>query len=133
MSSADQYVEIDKDKFPDHVPRAGVDILLRKNQANYVAEDRTSFLSSFGDCEYIAHETWDDYKWVCRRKHLPTVTPAESPPVFPLIDRSKHSQTDIETALVYQIAERMGMVTTRVSRADVEAAIAEALADKEEN
>jgi hypothetical protein len=58
---------------------------------------------------------------------------AESAPVFPLIDRSKHSQDDIETALVYMIAEHRGMVTTRVSRADVEAAITEALADKAEN
>jgi hypothetical protein len=130
MSSAGQYVEISKYKYPDHVPRSGVDILLRKNQANYVAEDRTSFL--IGDCEPIAHETWDGYKWVCRRKDLPTATPAESAPVFPLIDRSKHSQDDIETALVYMIAEHLGMVTTRVTRADVEAVIAEALADKDQ-
>jgi hypothetical protein len=128
MSSADQYVEISKQEFPGHVPRSGVDILLRKTQANYVAEDRTSFL--IGDCEPIAHETWDEYKWVCRRKDLPLFIPAEAPPVFPLIDRSKHSQDDIETALVYMIAEHLGMVTTRVTRADVEAAIAEALADK---
>jgi hypothetical protein len=131
MNSADEYVEIDKQEFPDHVPRAGVDILLRKNQANYVAEDRTWFL--IGDCEPIAHETWDGYKWVCQRKDLPTTTPAESAPVFPLIDRSKHSQADIETALVYMIAEHLGMVTTRVTRADVEAVITEALEDKAEN
>jgi hypothetical protein len=56
-----------------------------------------------------------------------------STPVFPLIDRSKHAQDDIETALVYMIAEHLGMVTTRVTRADVEAAITEALADKAEN
>jgi hypothetical protein len=67
---------------------------------------------------------------VCQRKDLPTLTPAESTPVFPLIDRSRHSQTDIETALVYMIAEHLGMVTTRVTRADVERVIAEALADK---
>jgi hypothetical protein len=57
----------------------------------------------------------------------------ESAPVFPLINWQKYSQTDIETALVYMIAEHLGMVTTRVTRADVEAAIAKALADKAEN
>ena len=79
----------------------------------------------------------------------------ESPPVFPLINWQKYSQTDIETTVVHLIvkrldmqkhsaseietalalliADRLDMPTTRVSRADVEAAIEEALADKAEN
>jgi hypothetical protein len=131
MSSADQYVEIDKNKFPDHVPRVGVDTLLRRNDANYVAKDRAPVQDD--NSLPISDIFWTAYRWVCRRKDLPTTTPPESAPVFPLIDRSKHSQDDIETALVYMIAEHLGMVTTRVTRADVEAAIAEALEDKAEN
>jgi hypothetical protein len=130
MNSDNEWVEISKQKFPAHVPRVGVDTLLRKNEANYAAVGRTPVQE--GDCEPIAHETWDGYKWVCQRKDLPTLTPAESAPVFPLIDWQKYSQTEIETALVYMIAEHLGMVTTRVTRADVEAAIEEALEDKDQ-
>jgi hypothetical protein len=129
MSSADEYVEISKKQFPDHVPRYGVDTLLQHNEANYVAKDRTPAMCH--RCAPIASKAWDGYKWVCQRKDLPTTTPAESAPVFPLINWQKHSQTDIETALVYMIAEHLGMVTTRVTRADVEQAIADALADKQ--
>jgi len=128
MSSADQYVEIDKQEFPAHVPRVGVDTLLRKNEANYVAKDRTPVEEDY--CSPISDISWAAWKWVCQRKDLPTLTPAESAPVFPLINWQKHSQADIETALVYMIAEHLGMVTTRVSRADVEAAITEALEAK---
>jgi hypothetical protein len=150
MSSADQYVEIDKQKFPDHVPRRGIDILLRKNDANYVAKDRPPVQDD--NCLTISDIFWTAHKWVCQRKDLPTVTPAESAPVFPLIDWQKYSQTDIETTVVHLIVKRLGMQkhsaseietalawliadrlempATRVSRADVEAAIAQALADK---
>jgi uncharacterized short protein YbdD (DUF466 family) len=128
MSSPDEYVEISKYKFPDHVPRAGLDTLLYEDdpiaRAEYRRPVESSGLSRVGDA------MWDGLKFVCRRKDLPTTTPAESAPVFPLIDRSKHSQDDIETALVYMIAEHLGMVTTRVTRADVEAVIAEALGAK---
>ena len=55
----------------------------------------------------------------------------ESPPVFPLINWQKYSKTDIETALKFLIAQRIWwMPATRVTRADVEAAIAEALEAK---
>jgi hypothetical protein len=131
MSSADEYVEISKYKFPDHLPRAGVYTLMQEDDPIERAEYRTPDKSS--GRPRIGGAMWDGFKWVCQRKDLPTTTPAESAPVFPLIDRSKHSQDDIETALVYMIAEHLGMVTTRVTRADVEAAIAEALKDKAEN
>jgi hypothetical protein len=131
VSGDNEYVEISKYKFPDHVPRVGVDTLMHEDDPIARAEHRrpveSSGLSRVGDA------LWDGLKWVCRRKHLPLFTPAESAPVFPLIDRSKHSQDDIETALVYMIAEHLGMVTTRVTRADVEAVIAQALKDKAEN
>ena len=58
---------------------------------------------------------------------------AESAPVFPLIDWKKYSQTEVETIVAYIIAQCLDMPTTRVTRADVEAAITEALADKAEN
>jgi hypothetical protein len=128
MSSADEYVEISKYKFPDHLPRAGVDTLLYEDDPIARAESVPPVESS--GCSRVGGAMWDGLKFVCRRKDLPTLTPAESAPVFPLIDRSKHAQDDIETALVYMIAEHLGMVTTRVTRADVEAAIAEALEDK---
>ena len=131
MSSADQYVEIDKQQFPDHLPRAGIDTLMHEEdpvaRAEYRRPVESSGLSRVGDA------MWDGLKWVCCRKHLPTTTPAESAPVYPLIDWSKYSIDDIGTTLSYMIAEHLGMVTTRVSRADVERVIAEALADKDEN
>jgi hypothetical protein len=104
------------------------------------------------DCLPISDIFWTAHKWVCRRKDLPTTTPAESAPVFPLIDwqkysasdietallflivkrldEQKHSQAEIKTALALVIADRLDMPTTRVTRADVEAAIAEALEAK---
>jgi hypothetical protein len=129
MSSPDEYVEISKYKFPDHVPRAGLDTLLYEGdpiaRAEYRRPVESSGLSRVGDA------MWDGLKWVCRRKDLPTTTPAESAPVFPLINWQKYSKTDIETALKFLIAQRIWwMPTTRVTRADVERVIAEALADK---
>jgi hypothetical protein len=50
--------------------------------------------------------------------------------LFPLIDWQTYSLTAIETTVVYLIAKHLDMPTTRVTRADVEAAITEALADK---
>ena len=164
MSSADQYVEISKYKYPDHVPRVGIDILLRKNDANYVAKDRAPVQDD--NCSPISDISWNAWRWVCRRKDLPTLTPAESvwmqpgrwldssAPVFPLIDWQKYSQTDIETTVVHLIVKRLGMQkhsaseietalalliadrlempATRVTRADVERVIAEAMTAKDE-
>jgi hypothetical protein len=75
-----------------------------------------------------------------------------STPVFPLINWQKYSKTDIETTVVHLIVKRLGMQkhsaseietalalliadrldmpATRVTRADVEAVITQALADK---
>ena len=50
-----------------------------------------------------------------------------------MTDEIKYSQTEIETVVAYIIAQCLGIPTTRVDRADVEAAITEALADKAEN
>jgi hypothetical protein len=131
MNIDNEWVEISKQEFPGHVPRVGIDTLLQFSEANDFAHVFRPVERA--NCYPIAHGFWNRMKFVCRRKHLPTTTPAESAQAFPLIDRSKHSQDDIETALVYMIAEHLGMVTTRVTRADVDAAITEALADKAEN
>ena len=131
MSSADEYVEISKDKYPDHLPRAKVDTLLYEDDPNARAESVPPVESS--GCSRVGGAVWTGYKWVCQRKDLPTVTPAEFPPVFPLINWKKYSQTEVETVVAYIIAQCLDMPTTRVTRADVEQAITEALADKAEN
>ena len=130
MSSADEWVEISKQEFSGHLPRVGVDTLMHEDDPIARADARTPVESS--GLSRVGGAMWTGFKWMCRRKDLPTTTPAESPPVFPLIDRSKHSQDEIETALVYMIAERLGMPTTRVTRADVEAVIAKALKAKDD-
>jgi hypothetical protein len=66
----DEWVEIDKTKFPDLVPREGVDVCLMQFENPVAAEGRDFVLDG---CLPIGHETWNKWKFACRRKNLPNV------------------------------------------------------------
>jgi len=75
VESPDDWVEINRDEYPDHVPRSGIDVLLRSENDPELAASRNASLTQ-SNCSKISEITWSGWKWVCRRKDLPAKQPA---------------------------------------------------------
>ena len=74
IESPEGWVEIDKEKFPELVPRPS-DVLLFKDEET---QKHAKGCSPIGvnNLSPISHPTWKNYKFVCRRKDLPS-SPAD--------------------------------------------------------
>ena len=70
QESPDDWVEIEKTKFPLHIPRSKYDKIIGHTEPLEVAGGR-SFVHD--GCGAISHVTWKGYKFVCRRKDLPVM------------------------------------------------------------
>jgi hypothetical protein len=74
VESPDDWVEIDRHEHSEHIPRSGIDVLLRSENDPELAASRNASLTP-SICSKISDITWNGWKWVCRRKDLPAKQP----------------------------------------------------------